>query len=475
MDPRLPHAALRCVLLAALWWPPLTATAEAPPYRFPLKVSESGRYLVDQDGRPFRIHGDTAWELIVDPTSAEVDTYLANRKGKRFNTILVNLIERKAWTTTSRAPANRNGDAPFLTEGDMSTPNDKYFAYADTVLTRAAMQGFLVLLVPAYIGYEKGEEGWASEMIANEPRKCRVYGRYIGQRYRAFPNVIWVNGGDYTPIPGEPVESCALEVMRGVREFASQLQTAHWGPKSIASDQPTFAPALELEAAYSGWKQIAYPIAKRAYARTPPRPAFNIEANYEGASTGPEPIRMQMWWSVLSSIAGVVFGNNPLWSFGHNKYSKQDDTWEQAMERPGSLDFQRLGSLLDSIAWWTLVPDETVVLAGGGRKGGSDYVTAASSGRVLVAYLPPTRGALSRWGRWTRLIRTASRSVTLDMRKLAGPVRGRWYDPTNGTYHTVGDSPSAASGTATFTTPGSNSSGDDDWVLVLSPEFVESP
>ena len=61
------------------------------------------------------------------------------------------------------------------------------------------------------------------------------------------------------------------------------------------------------------------------------------------------------------------------------------------------------------------------------------------------------------------------------MRKLAGPVRGRWYDPTNGTYHTIGDSPSAASGTATFTTPGSNSSGDDDWVLVLSPELVESP
>jgi Putative collagen-binding domain of a collagenase len=58
-------------------------------------------------------------------------------------------------------------------------------------------------------------------------------------------------------------------------------------------------------------------------------------------------------------------------------------------------------------------------------------------------------------------------SITLDMSKFSGSTTARWYDPTNGTFHSISGSPFANSGSHQFTTPGANSAGDSDWVLLL--------
>src|SRR5690606_29121155 len=60
---------------------------------FPVRVSPNGRHLVDAGGKPFLLHGDTAWSLIVQLTKEETEEYLENRRQKGFNAILVNLIE----------------------------------------------------------------------------------------------------------------------------------------------------------------------------------------------------------------------------------------------------------------------------------------------------------------------------------------------------------------------------------------------
>jgi hypothetical protein len=58
--------------------------------------------------------------------------------------------------------------------------------------------------------------------------------------------------------------------------------------------------------------------------------------------------------------------------------------------------------------------------------------------------------------------------VTIDMTKIAGRVRARWYDPTNATYSLIGVFPNV--GTHDFTPPATNAAGDGDWVLVLEPK-----
>ena len=52
-----------------------------------LRVSDNGRFLVREDGRPFFYLGDTAWELFHRLDEAAVRQYLCNRAGKGFSVI----------------------------------------------------------------------------------------------------------------------------------------------------------------------------------------------------------------------------------------------------------------------------------------------------------------------------------------------------------------------------------------------------
>src|SRR5262249_57411250 len=47
----------------------------------------------------------------------------------------------------------------------------------------------------------------------------------------------------------------------------------------------------------------------------------------------------------------------------------------------------------------------------------------------------------------------------------SGTARARWWDPTNGVFTSAGTIPNTA--TQAVTTPGTNSAGDHDWLLVL--------
>jgi hypothetical protein len=50
---------------------------------------------------------------------------------------------------------------------------------------------------------------------------------------------------------------------------------------------------------------------------------------------------------------------------------------------------------------------------------------------------------------------------------MKGAVTAQWYDPTNGAYSSIDGSPLGNDGLVEFSTPGANSVGDDDWLLVL--------
>ena len=82
---------------------------------------------------------------------------------------------------------------------------------------------------------------------------------------------------------------------------------------------------------------------------------------------------------------------------------------------------------------------------------GNDYATAARTGdgSLVVAYLPTRR------------------TVTIDMTRLSGPIKARWFDPSNGAYTAIAGSPLANTGSRSFTPPGNNHDGDGDWVLAL--------
>ena len=91
-----------------------TPPPPGPAATFPLHTEAGKHYLVDAQGKPFLIHGDTAWSLMVQLTDAEVDQYLDDRKAKGFNTILSagssrNRRSRDGCTCSIARPAIRSG------------------------------------------------------------------------------------------------------------------------------------------------------------------------------------------------------------------------------------------------------------------------------------------------------------------------------------------------------------------------------
>jgi Putative collagen-binding domain of a collagenase/Protein of unknown function (DUF4038) len=184
---------------------------------------------------------------------------------------------------------------------------------------------------------------------------------------------------------------------------------------------------------------------RSAYAYAPPLPAYVIEDYYEGEhGTTAVQLRQAAWGNVLSTIGGYVFGNWPLWGF--------DSGWAAALDSTGSRDMQRMGAFFDSIAWYALVPSTTIVATGAGSETAGTYVPAAvdPAGALAVAYVPGAH----------------SGTITLDMTRMAGPSRARWYDPASGTY-TLDSASVPNTGPRDFSVPGSNSAGANDWVLLL--------
>ena len=413
---------------------------------FPLKVAPGGRFLQDAAGKPFLLQGDAAWSLIAQLKREEVDVYLRDRRARGFNTLLVSLIEHRFAT---KAPANIYGDAPFTKAGDFSTPNEAYFAHAEWVVQRAREMGFLVLLAPAYIGARNTNEGWYREMAANGPDKLRDYGRYVGKRFREFDNIIWVEGGDDNPRDKNVVRAVA----EGIGEAMPQaMQTAHCALNTAAVDLWGGERWLQVNNVYT--YRSVYDGVEGQYSRSIPMPVFLIESIYENEHHASEQrLRVQGYSALLAGAFGQVFGNNPIWHFDGPGSIATDVKWRDALSGRGSQDMTHLRKLFDALAWWRMEPDVNGKLVTSGVGGGTDRVAAgrAGDGSFAVIYLPSIR------------------TIGVDMSRLSGSeIAARWYDPAGGTYSAVSGSPFPPKGIRTFRPEGANSSGFDDWVLVLT-------
>jgi Protein of unknown function (DUF4038)/Putative collagen-binding domain of a collagenase len=413
-----------------------------------LTVDPTGRYLVDRDGRPFLVVGDSPQALIAQLSEPQADHFFADRQRAGFNSVWINLLCNMY--TGGRSDAKTyDGIAPFTKPGDLSTPNPAYFARADAIIGLAAKHDLAVFLDPIETG------GWLDVLRSNGTARAYNYGRYLGQRYRRYQNIVWLNGNDFQTWSKPRDDALALAVARGIRSTDPHaLQTVELNyPTSTSSDDPRWKRIIGLDAAYT--YAPTYAEVLKAYGRADHLPVFMIEASYEGEHdyVGPSTLRRQEYWTMLSGATGQFYGNRYTWQF--------IDGWPQHVDTIGSRQLTFVTSLFARRRWFALVPDSRhrLVVAGygsysaDGDLNANDYVAAARTpdGRLAIAYLP------------------TGRPVRVDMRTMAGRrVQAQWYDPTSGRYSTIPGSPFAPSGTRRFTSPGRNHEGDQDWVLVLT-------
>lgn len=427
-------------VLLALWLASAAGVVLAAP-AWPLKVSAGGRYLEGQDGKPFLITADTAWCMVNGLSDPEIDTYLDVRKSQGFNAIQFMLMSKHSGCGVGGSSVDRYGNAPFLLgDENWSLPNEAYWSRVDAILNKVKAHDMLAIVTPAYLGFGcyYGTQGWCAVMDAQSAQRMTDFGAFLGNRYKAQGNLVWIAGGDANPMdyPGMDAKFDALMTALAAADTGRQLVTGHAG-RHVSGFQGFGTHAwLTLNSAYDGEScpdasmpsQIA-----TEYARTPVQPLLAIEQLYDGEGATAACLANQFLWIALGGGVGHSYGNGLVWNFASGWNAPGSGVYG-----PNALVHTNAAKLVRSRRFWLFTPDSghAVVVAGYGSGDSTVATSRASTGETVMAYVP-----------------NSGTHVTLDMTKLSGTqATAYWYDLVAGAATPAGAY--ATTGTLEFISPG---------------------
>jgi hypothetical protein len=463
---------------------PSPDTAERPWSRGRLVTTTDGHYFVHTDGTPFFWLGDTAWEIARLFTREEVDTYLENRRSKRFNVIQAVVVgddlarlsggasdSGLADAEAKKAPNGVNiyGRRPFidadLTRPDVTpgnTPGDArqydYWDHLDYIVKRAERQGLYIALAPVW-----GNRLADARTGAFTLESAKSFGRFLGQRYRGSPNIIWMLGGDRMPVH-EGVDYAPLwrAMATGIEDGAGGSPVISFHPSYGRSSALWFQGDawLTFNSVHTGHEARDLPVWDAIAAdfnRVPAKPVLVSQSNYEDHPVAWNPnqgyfrdadVRRQAYWSVFAGAAGYTYGHHAVWQ--QHKADRvgvdgPDRTWTAGLDRPGSIQMTHLINLIESRPMLARVPDQRMIV--GENPPGARHLQATRDrdGAYAMVYVP-----------------TPNQTFTLLLSDITGgEARAWWYDVRTGAAQAAGQVSTAR--TQQFTSPATG----EDWVLVL--------
>jgi hypothetical protein len=473
-----------------------------PPPR--LQVSDNGRYLVAADGKPVFLLADTAWGLSRRLTREDAASYLETRREQGFNAVAFVAIEgggdiaegpsdvygRPALATGRGKP---DPTRPVVTPGSDPAVEGQYdfWDHLDHCVDLAGSEGLYAILLPTWGDYVVGNyDGSDRSQVLFDEENAHAYGRFLGDRYKDRPHVVWMLGGDRAAVNGgrdsRPVfRALARGIADGVGEATGRrdpLMSYHprkGGPQSSAS----FHDESWLDFnSIQEWPENQVRCVEGDWARPPAKPTWLFEGRYEGyhrngytpEQWGAWQVRQQAYQTVFAGAFGHTYGNERVFGFGRvGKLGPRDSPpapgpWQARLRDPGALQvvyLARLMAALPADRYLDRIPDQGLIDgdAGKARRLASDRLTATRGGRGDYALVYAADG----------------RDIRLRMDRLAGPsMDARWFDPRTGTWSMGGPvtgepSPFAkgirsgpGSPVHVFDPPGSAADG-NDWVLVL--------
>ncbi len=419
--------------------------------------------IEDENGTPFFIAGVCPQNLLHWSNPDQMDTYFADRQARHFNFawVAINGFDMPSEKPATN-PVDGRGNAMLLggTSWDPQNLNPAYVASVDAMVRSAANHGIYLFLDPFSAAYEPGPGGFDPSQHSND--EMRQWGEFWGNRYKNYSHINFTLGNDRLVWP--QVDS----VVSGLKKYMpDQLMTTDWigGPPDYSSDATgprKFYDSDHRWVNFNGWYEYHAPQWATWYhynMANPVMPTCIFETFYEGCGYGhpkpdptiPQMMREEVWGTVLNGGSGFGILGSP---------DCVDDPMRWVGKTPGVEQAQYCATFFTARHWYDLIPDwsHTFLTSQSGTPGKDDYtyVSAAvtGNGSLGVCYYPGRSGKRFQ--------------LTVNLSKMGGGTgnsRARWYDPTNGTYKTIGWL--ANSGSHTFTTPDANSVGAADWVLVL--------
>jgi hypothetical protein len=437
-----------------------------------LMVSEENRYLKHENGTPFFWLGDTGWLLPQRLDRDEVGYYLEQCSRAGFNVVQVQ--------TVNGVPAmNIYGQYSMIDGFNFKDINRKgvygYWDHMDYIIKTAAQKGIYIGMVCIWGGLVKN--GYMDE------EQAKAYGKFLAERYKDDPNIIWIIGGD---IRGDVKTSVWETLAKTIRSIdKNHIMTFHPLGRTLSATWFNDAEWLDFNMFQSGHRRYGqrngdgdYPIeenteedswrfVERSMAMKPMKPVLDGEPSYEHIPQGlhnPNEIRWKdydvrryAYWSVFAGAFGHTYGHNSIMQFyrpGRGAAYGATIPWYDALKEPGFNQMQYLKNLILTFPFFERVPDQSIIVGKNGER--YDRAIATRGKDYLLVY------------------NYTGRPMQIDLSKISGTKKNAWwYSAKSGEFAYIGEFDNK---TITFQYDSGYMSGNDQVLIVVdsTKDYIKS-
>ena len=405
-----------------------------------LMISSNNRYLQFENGSPFFWLGDTGWLVPQHLDRSEVEYYFNKCRRAGYNMVQIQVMDAVpsyniygqqslsyGWDFTKADP-----------EGEYS-----YWDHLDYIVRKAEQNGIYIGMVAI----------WGSQVQSGNinAEQAKAYGKFLAERYKNNPNIIWIMGGD---IQGDIHPEVWNALATSIKSIDNKhLMTFHprgrytsakWWSKASWMDFHTFQSGHRKYGQRMGNKEYPIPDSTEednwmyvdsTWAYKPIKPVLDDEPSYEDIPKGLHDanearwqdydVRRYAYWSVFAGSCGHTYGHNAIMQMlkpGYPTGYGSDGTvkaWYQGLEDPGYNQMQYLSDLMLSFPFFERIPDQSIIVGKNGMK--YDRLIATRGKDYLMVY------------------NYNSNFMKIDLRKISGKKKLLWwFNPSDGAISFIG-------------------------------------
>lgn len=435
------------------------------------RLTVRGTYLVHENGTPFFWLGNTSWLMPERLNRDEVEFYLTRESEEGYNVEQIQVLDSNY--PTFNVFGRQAFDDSFDFDAYTRPGEYGYWDHLDYIVDMAERMGIYIAM----------DCIWGGQVKRLTPEKAAKYGRFLAERYKNRPNIIWMIGGDIMGDKGMDAWESLARAIKAVDKV--HLMTFHPRGRTTSAWWYNDREWLDFNMFQSGhrrygqrggdgdytirdnteednWRYVAMSFGDKQEqiagreVRGPQKPVIDGEPSYEDIPQGLHDFSAPRWqdydvrryayWAVFAGCFGHTYGHNSimqfmrpgvLGSFGAKK------AWWDALEDPGYKQMKHLKRLMTSVPFTEGQCDQTVIASPNGER--YDRIIATRGQDYLMVY------------------NYSGRPMTLDLTKISGKKKKVWLmNPADGSLQYLGE---YANAKADFTLDGAYLRGSDRVVI----------
>ena len=401
-----------------------------------LKVSDNSLYIVHENGTPFFWLGNTAWLMPERLNRDDVEFYLTNERLQGYNVEQIQVLNAIPTFNIYGQQANDEtfDFAPYTKKGVYG-----YWDHLDYIVDFAESQGI-------YIAFDCI---WGSMINKMPVDKAKKLGKFLAERYKDKPNIIWMIGGDILGDKGMDSWDALARTIRSIDQ--NHIMTFHPRGRTTSARWFNDREWLDFNMFQSGHRRYGqrkgdgdYTIKDNteednwryvdmSFEKTPLKPTIDGEPSYEDIPQGLHDfnevrwqdydVRRYAYWAVFGGAFGHTYGHNSIMQFmrpGILGSFGAEKSWVDAMKDPGYQQMKYLKNLMLAFPFTERRADQSVIASPNGER--YDRIIATRGNDYILAY------------------NDTGKPFTLDLTKISGETKRAWVmNPKDGSLEYLGE------------------------------------